>query len=200
MRLPQSAHTSQPWRIHELTSDFELEDVWELPAVGARDAFPQLVHVMASFDPLQTSSCAVRALFLLRLRLGRILRWDSQDSDREAMSTLRRRMPADLRAAPAGPDFSALPFSSLYLLDNEWAAEVDSPLLHGVIHIGHIPTETGSRAQMAVLVKRHGVRGAAYMAMIRPFRYLVVYPRMLEEIGQRWSAAMNATSEPGVSP
>jgi hypothetical protein len=31
MRLPDSAHTCRPWRIHELTRDFRLEDVWELP-------------------------------------------------------------------------------------------------------------------------------------------------------------------------
>lgn len=200
MRLPQSAHTSQPWRIHELTGDFQLEDVWELPAVADRDAFLHLVHVIASFDPLQSSSWTVRTLFLLRRELGRILRWDVEDTDRHAPSTLRRRLPADLRAAPAGPDFGALPFSSLYMLDNEWAAEVDSPMLHGVIHIGQIRTETGFGAHMAVLVKRHGVRGAAYMAMIRPFRYLLVYPPMLEEIGQRWSAAVRATPEPGHLP
>ncbi|MDF2703344.1 MAG: hypothetical protein K0S10_2290, partial [Rubrobacteraceae bacterium] len=31
MRLPNTAHTSRPWRIHELTRDFRLEDVWALP-------------------------------------------------------------------------------------------------------------------------------------------------------------------------
>jgi hypothetical protein len=34
MRLPNTAHTSQPWRIHELTRDFRLEDVWDLPGTG----------------------------------------------------------------------------------------------------------------------------------------------------------------------
>jgi hypothetical protein len=34
MRLPDTAHTSRPWRIHELTGDFRLEDVWALPAPG----------------------------------------------------------------------------------------------------------------------------------------------------------------------
>jgi hypothetical protein len=36
MRLPNSVHTSRPWRIHELTRDFRLEDVWELPGSAAR--------------------------------------------------------------------------------------------------------------------------------------------------------------------
>ena len=36
MRLPNTAHTSQPWRIHEITGDFRLEDVWALPTPGGR--------------------------------------------------------------------------------------------------------------------------------------------------------------------
>jgi len=34
MRLPGTAHTSKPWRIHEITEDFRLEDVWALPTPG----------------------------------------------------------------------------------------------------------------------------------------------------------------------
>jgi hypothetical protein len=51
MRLPNSVHTSRPWRIHELTRDFRLEDVWELPGVGGPDDFPLLVQQIASGDP-----------------------------------------------------------------------------------------------------------------------------------------------------
>ncbi len=36
MKLPKTAHTSRPWRVHEITKDFELEDVWELPTPGGR--------------------------------------------------------------------------------------------------------------------------------------------------------------------
>jgi hypothetical protein len=41
---------------------------------------------------------------------------------------------------------------------------------------------------MAILVKPNGLLGAAYLAAIRPFRHLIVYPRMLREIGQGWQA------------
>jgi hypothetical protein len=30
MRRPNTAHTSRPWRIRELTRDFRLEDVWRI--------------------------------------------------------------------------------------------------------------------------------------------------------------------------
>ena len=36
MRLPNTAQTSRPWRIHELTQDFRLEDVWALPTPAVR--------------------------------------------------------------------------------------------------------------------------------------------------------------------
>ena len=47
MRLPNTAHTSRPWRIHELTRDFRLEDVWALPTPGGPDDFPRLVEGIA---------------------------------------------------------------------------------------------------------------------------------------------------------
>ena len=44
IKLPDSAHTSQSWRIHEFTGDFRLEDVWALPTRGDREDFPMLVE------------------------------------------------------------------------------------------------------------------------------------------------------------
>src|SRR5207245_381921 len=71
MRLHDSAHTSRPWRIHELTRDFHLEDVWALPTPGGPQDFQLLVQTIASGDPAQGSSCAARALWRTRWRLGR---------------------------------------------------------------------------------------------------------------------------------
>jgi hypothetical protein len=70
MRLPSSAHTSRPWRIHEITRDFRLEDLWALPGGGGPDDFPRLVQMIASLDPSQSSSRAVRTLFAIRWKIG----------------------------------------------------------------------------------------------------------------------------------
>jgi hypothetical protein len=190
MRLPDTAHTSRPWRIHELTRDFRLEDVWALPSPGGPDAFPQLVRGIASSDPSQGSSIAVRTLWAIRWKLGELLGWDAADAGLGSrVPTLRDRLPADLRGAPPGPDFEALPFTSLYLLDDEWAAEIANRTMHGVMHIGMVPDGTGRyRGQLAVLVKPNGLLGTAYMAAIKPFRHLIVYPRMIREIGRTWQA------------
>jgi hypothetical protein len=186
MRLPNTAHTSRPWRIHELTGDFRLEDVWALPTPGGPDDFPRLVDLVASFDPAQGSSGAVRTLFAIRWKVGELLGWDGPNvGHRSERPTLRDRLPVDLRDAPSGPVLD--PFSSLYLTDDEWAAEIVNRTVHGVMHIGWVGDETGGyRGQMAVLVRPNGLLGTGYMAAIAPFRHLIVYPGMMREIGREW--------------
>lgn len=186
MRLPNAAHTAYPWRIHELVPDFELEDVWALPTPDGPDGFPRLVHQMSSFDPARSSSCAVRTLFAIRWRVGELLGWDDSSAGLGSrVSTLRDRLPPDLRDAP-GPELRGAPFQSLYLTDDEWAAEIANRTLHGILHIGWVRDGDGYRGQMAVLVKRNGLLGAGYMGAIRPFRHLIVYPAMMREIERAW--------------
>src|SRR6188472_1703393 len=105
VRLPNTAHTSRPWRIHELTRDFRLEDVWALPTPGGPDDFPRLVRLMAASDPSRGSSRAARTLWAIRWRVGELLGLDGGPGP--GMTALRDRLPADLRDAPSGPDFAA---------------------------------------------------------------------------------------------
>ena len=189
MRLPNTAHTSQPWRIHELTRDFRLEDVWALLTPGGQaDDFPRLVHQFASPRASRRASGVARALWVVRLKIGELLGWDDADAGLGSrVPTLRDRLPADLRDRPSGPDLGALPFSPLYLLDNEFAAEIANRTMHGVMHIGWVRDGAGSyRGQMAVLVKPNGLLGIAYLAAIRPFRHLIVYPEMIRQIERTW--------------
>jgi Protein of unknown function (DUF2867) len=191
MRLPNTAHTSRPWRIHEVTHDFRLEDVWALPTPGGRpDDFPRLVEGIASGDPSQSPSRAARTLWAIRWKVGELLGWDGPDAGLGSrVPTLRDRLPADLREAPPGPDFDTLPFTSLYMLDDEWAAEIANRTVHGIMHIGWVPDQTGGyRGQMGVYVKPNGLFGTAYMAAIKPFRHLIVYPPIMREIEREWRA------------
>jgi Protein of unknown function (DUF2867) len=188
MKLPNSAQTSRPWRIHELTRDFRLIDVWALPTPGGPDDFPRLVEMFASAHTGESPSRAARALWAIRWKLGEVFGWDEvEEKDLPQWQMLRDRLPEDLRQAPSGPNPEHLPFTPVYLLDDEWAAEVANKTVHGVMHLSWVPDEEGGyRGQMAVYVKPNGLFGEAYMAAIKPFRYLVVYPPMLQELGRRW--------------
>jgi hypothetical protein len=187
-RLPSSAHTSRPWRIHELARDFRLEDVWALKTPGGPNDFPRLVRMAAALDPSRSPSPVVRALFEIRWKIGGLFGWDDPGTGiGKRVPTLRDRLPADLREARPGPDFDALPFSTLYLTNDEWAAEIANGTMHGVLHLGWVPDATGGyHGQMAVLVKPNGLFGNAYMTAIKPFRHLLVYPRMLEGFERAW--------------
>jgi hypothetical protein len=186
--LPKRAHTSHHWRIHELTGDFRVEDVWALPTPGGAGDFPRLIELIASGDSSTSASRAARVLWAIRWKLGQLLGWDTPVSGPDArVPTLRDRLPADLRDAPAGPRLSSLPFRPLYLLDDEWAAEIANKTMHGVMHVGWVADDAGGyRGQMAVLVKPHGLLGHAYMAAIRPFRHLIVYPQAIKQIERQW--------------
>lgn len=213
MKLPHTAHTSRPWRIHELAPDFEVEDVWALPTPGGPDDFPRLVRLGSTNDPRELNaqgkyvgdgsrgivSCVSRALFELRWKLGELFGWDDRDSGVGCrVATLRDRLPDDLRDAPRGPDLGAVPMTSLYLTEDEWAAEMANRTVHSVMHVGWVPDGTGGyRGQMAVLVKPNGRLGAAYMAAIKPFRFLVVYPALMRAIERDWQTNASPTSTAG---
>jgi Protein of unknown function (DUF2867) len=200
MRLPSSAHTSRPWRVHEFTKDFEVEDVWELPTPGGPDDLSRLVQQFTSPDEGENEVPVVlRALFALRWKLGKLLGWDKPGSGvGERVQSLRERLPPDLLEGPRGPDLRAVPgrpdvggppvFTSVFQTHDEWMAEMSNKTVHALMHIGWVPDDSGAgyHAQMAVLVKPNGRFGKAYMAAIRPFRRAFVYPSLLRMIGRKW--------------
>ena len=191
-KLPDSAHTSRPWRSHALADDFELLDVWALPTPGGPDDFPKLVRLIAEFDPSKEAPRFTRMLFAARLSLGQVFGWDREPDSTEATS-LRSRLPDDLNEVDADIDFSGLPFTPVYFLHDEFAAEVVNRTVHGILHLGWVKeSESGYRGQLAVLVKPHGFGGRAYLAAIQPFRHLVVYPDLMRSLESRWQRAIAA--------
>jgi hypothetical protein len=183
--LDKTQHSSRSWRIHQIAKDFRLLDVWALPTPGGPDDFRELIRLMATFDPGETSP-AVRALFAIRWTIGRVLGLDRQETGLGTrVHSLRERLPADLADTPS--DFDAHLFTPLYITDDEFALEIANQTVHGVMHVGWVPDGTaGYWGQMAVLVKPNGVLGVAYLAAIAPFRHLVVYPLMMRGIGCAW--------------
>jgi hypothetical protein len=185
MRLPDSEYRSRPWRIHEITPDFRLEDVWAIRAPGQPDEFQRLIAGFAAFKPETDSSARrVRGLFALRWKLGEWFRWDRErDGLGERVDSLTDRLPAELRAHP-GPAIQGTPFKSLYQLNNEFAAEIANKTMHGVVHLGWVPDRR--EAQMTVLVRPNGLLGRLYMLGIKPFRYVSVYPALIADVERTW--------------
>jgi Protein of unknown function (DUF2867) len=208
MRLANSAHESHPWRIGEVAPDFRLEDVWALPAQGGVEDFATLLEVMASLDPAHGESSVTRALFSIRYRVGGWFGWD--DTPRrlaipdKTETTLSARLPEDLRNTATGPNLSSSSFLPLYRTDVEWAAEISNRTVHAVMHLAWVGKGEGLyQGQMGVYVKPRGRFGAAYMAVIAPFRHRVVYPALMREIERAWDARRahhSGTGTPAAPP
>jgi hypothetical protein len=193
MRLSNGEHESRPWRIREIARDFTLEDVWALPAYGRAEDFDTLLELMASSDPEKGPSLATRLLWQLRWLLGRLF---GLDEPAEALpipgtqiTSLSERLPEDLRGTVAGMEFERLPFTPLYRTDSEFAAEISNKTVHGAMHLAWAELGDGSfQGQMAVYVKPRGALGQAYMKLIKPFRYAIVYPALMRQIERAWNA------------
>jgi Protein of unknown function (DUF2867) len=111
------------------------------------------------------------------------------------VTSLRERLPADLRAAPIGPEFTDVPMTPVFMLEDEFAAEMANRTVHSILHLGWVPDGNGGhRGQMAVLVKPNGRFGAAYMDAIKPFRYLIVYPALMRSIERDWHERLTGTA------
>jgi hypothetical protein len=202
MRLPNAAHESRPWRIREIVPDFTLEDVWALPVGGGAEDFQTLLELMASSDPANADSRTARILWRLRDRLGSWLSLgrisapaDSGRDDAGKLpipgtneTSLAGRLPEDLRGTATDVDFGSLPFVPLYRTDVEFAAEISNRTVHGVMHLAWVDQGEGRyRGQMAVYVKPRGAFGEAYMALIKPFRYWIVYPALMRQVERTWN-------------
>ncbi|MEV4566085.1 DUF2867 domain-containing protein [Nonomuraea sp. NPDC049419] len=197
MRLPKSAHTSLPWRIHELTRDFSVEDVWSFrtPGAGPGD-FPAMLEATRAAGGPAALRGPARFLFALRWRLGALFGWDRVSSGLgRRVTSIRDRLPDDLRAAPRGPESASLPLRPVYELERESARELANGTVHAVMHLGWVPGAKGDHElRMAVLVRPNGRFGRLYLAAIAPFRYLVVYPALTRQWERAWRAHLRRTS------
>ncbi|MFI0422305.1 DUF2867 domain-containing protein [Spongiactinospora sp. 9N601] len=188
MKLPKTAHTALPWRIHEITRDFTVEDVWSFRTPGAGpDDFPAMLAAMRAGGALAKQPPLSRALFAVRWKLGALLGWDDPaEGVGTRVGSLRDRLPADIRDAPRGPDNANMPLKAVYELHTEATRELANKTVHTVMHLGWARGANGDHElRMAVLVKPNGWFGRLYMAAIAPFRYLVVYPALT----RKWEAA-----------
>jgi hypothetical protein len=93
-----------------------------------------------------------------------------------------------LRGTATLPDISSTNFIPLYRTDDEWAAELSNRTVHAVMHLAWVDRGQGRyQGQMGVYVKPRGGFGAAYMALIGPFRHLIVYPALMRQIARAWA-------------
>lgn len=177
-------------------ADFRVEDVWRLPLElePGQNVTDVRAVLFEALDAISTTGPA-GLLFRLRLALGAWFGWD----DETQVETMR---PGSLRERYAkGEGLSPgelLPagdkqFVPVYIHDHETLDEIENATVHAGLHLRVVPSDDGPAVDMTVYVKSKGWLTNVYMALIRPFRHLVVYPALLAAVGKRWRARAQAS-------
>lgn len=189
MRIPVTAHVAQPWRIHEFTRDFQVEDVWTFRTPNAGpDDFPVMLAALRAAYDAGRQPAVVQFMLALRWKIGALLGWDTTRTGLgRRVTSLRDRLPRDLAETADNIPPCTDPFAEVYQLDNEAARELANMTCHAIMHLSWVPTGNGAyELRCAALVKPNGLFGRLYMAAIAPLRHLIVYPALTRQWERAW--------------
>ncbi len=175
-------------RCHALLSDVPLHDVWAIPLNGGGSGRTiQDARAVLFGDRRPPANVAVRGLFALRWALGRAFGWDDKRHDPAGMSYVRRLAEADRSQSQVPPGTREGPFRVLYVLGDEALSELCNATVHAFLALALRPSPGGYTLYLAVYVKPVSRFSTLYMALIDPFRRLVVYPALGRRAQQGWS-------------
>jgi hypothetical protein len=176
-------------RCHALLDDVPLHDVWVIDLAGGGPG-RTMRDVLAVASPGTGSTpFAVRTLFALRFALGRVFRWDRPQRDALAQSYVHRLTDDDRARSLVPPGTPRGIFRTLYVFADEAAAETRNATVHAFLVTALQPRGDGYRLYWAIYVKPVGRLTAVYMALIDPFRRLVVYPALIRQARAAWARA-----------
>ena len=174
-------------RCHALLSDVPLHDVWAIPLnCGGPGRSIQDARAIL-FGDRRPPNCAVRGLFTLRWALGRAFGWDDERHDPPGVSYIHRLAEADRLQSQVPPGTREGPFRVLYVLGEEALSELRNATVHAFLALALTPSSEGYTLYLAIYVKPVSRLTTLYMALIDPFRRLVVYPALGRHAQQRWS-------------
>jgi hypothetical protein len=174
---------------HALLSDVPLHDVWAIPLDGGGPGrnIQDARAVLFGDDPCGSTNFAVRRLFALRWALGRAFGWDDERHDPASLSYVNRLAEADCSQSQVAPGTREGPFRVLYVLGEEALSELRNATVHAFLALALTPRPGGYTLYLAIYVKPVSRLTPLYMALIDPFRHLIVYPALGRHAQQRWS-------------
>jgi hypothetical protein len=199
MRVDPSQHLARPLLIHRLAADFDLLDVWRLPAKAEHEAggFARLVRCFPILrGGAGSGGGATGFLFGIRAVLLRV--FGMQDDDRVSLpipgcaeKSLRERMSAEELARFDSPSSNADAenrslFSAVYATPTERVYEISNATVHALMHLSWVPEDGAYQGYLSVYAKPRGTFGRAYLALISPFRHALVYPAMMKSVARAW--------------
>ena len=174
-------------RCHALLHDVPLHDVWAIELAGGGPG--RTLHDVVTATGDRRRSPAVRALFALRMALGKLFRLDTRRQRSSAGSYLPRLTEDDRARSQVVPGTMLKSFRTMYVFTDEAVLEARNATVHAFLAAALRPRADGYTLYAAVYVKPVGLITPIYMALIDPFRRFIVYPSAIREIEGKWARA-----------
>jgi hypothetical protein len=176
-----------PLRVHAFLVGVPLHDVWavDLPRMRSSITLDEFLRT-ASACPL-TGSPVVRVLLNIRLFVGRLLGWDREPSATAWETFTTRLTTADRSKSSALAGTREGLFRVVYRFENEQLLEVINRTAHAAALSTLVETADAYRFYFGVYVRDVGRFTPVYMALIDPFRKLLVYPLLLRTVRATWN-------------
>jgi Protein of unknown function (DUF2867) len=181
-----------PLRVHAFLAGVPLHDVWavDLPRMRPGITLDEFLRTGGS-RPYRLS-LTVRLLLSIRLFIGRVLGWE-----REPVATVWETFATRLTANDRSRSLVAAGtreglFRVVYRFENEQLMEVINRTVHAAVLSALVETADVYRFYFGVYVRNVGALTPVYMALIDPFRKLIVYPSLLRSIRNNWNQAFGA--------
>ena len=175
-----------PLRVHDFLAGVPLHDVWTVDLPRARSGITLDEFLRKTSACQFTPPPLVRALLNIRLFVGRRLGWDREPAP-TAWETFATRLTTDDRSkslAPAGTRDGL--FRVVYRFENEHLLELINRTAHAAALSALVETENAYRFYFGVYVRSVSRFTPVYMALIDPFRKMVVYPSLLRAVRAKW--------------
>jgi Protein of unknown function (DUF2867) len=191
-----------PLRVHAFLAGVPLHDVWSIDLPRWRDEVTLdeflRMEITSNLDAcgcsksssLFTLSPIVRMLLGIRFFVGRFLGWDHEPANTATFAT--RLTDTDRSRSLLAPGAQDGFFRVVYRFENEQLLELINRTAHAAALSALVETTTGYRFYLGVYVRSVSRFTPFYMALIDPFRKLIVYPSLLEDVRGRWNQAFGS--------
>jgi hypothetical protein len=181
-----------PLRVHTFLAGVPLHDVWfvDLPHWRAGVALDDFLRTASNC--LFTPSSLVRTLLDIRFFVGRFFDWDRKPATTAAKTFATRLTDMDYSRSLVAAGTQDGFFRVVHRFENEQLVELINRTVHAAALSALVETPTAYRFYLGVYVRSVSRFTPFYMALIDPFRKMIVYPSLLRSVRARWDQAFGA--------
>jgi hypothetical protein len=178
-----------PLRVHAFLAGVPLHDVWAIDLPRIRPGITLDEFLRTGGARPYTLSLVVRALLSIRLCIGWLLCWDREPTPTTWETFATRLTTADRSKSLAAVGTRDGLFRVVYRFENEQLLEIINRTAHAAAVSALVETPNTYRFYFGVYVSNVSHFTPIYMALIDPFRKLIVYPSLLRSVRASWNQA-----------